>query len=321
MPDFWRRLGAPIAFGALALLTTITMVSDRRAIRDDAADLPWWQAVVLEITVPVQKVLLWPIDAADGAWAGYADLVAVREDNDWLRGRVAELEEANLQFREALVASGNLQRIASMRDDFEVAMLPAEIVGLDVSPWFRSVLVDRGREHGVRSGNPVITDQGVVGLVTATSQSAARTMLLLDRESAIDGIVQRSRARGIVRGRGTGELDFEFVVRGSDVREGDVVITSGMGSVYPKGLRVGVVRSISDPGGRLLQTASLAPAVDFGRLEQLFVMLHRGPTMELLYGAQGDGGVDPEPLQVPSAEVPPGVPGETVASASERPAS
>ena len=319
MPDFWRRLGAPIAFGALALLTTITMVSDRRLVRDDAADLPWWQAVVLEIAVPIQKVLLAPIEAAEGVWAGYVDLVSVREQNEELRDRVAELEEANLQFREALVARGDLQRIAAMRDDFEVAMLPSEIVGLDVSPWFRSVLVDRGREHGVRSGSPVITDQGVVGLVTATSQSAAKTMLLLDRQSAIDGIVQRSRARGIVRGRGTGELEFEFVVRGSDVLEGDVVITSGMGGVYPKGLRIGVVRRISDPGGRLLQTAVLVPAVDFGRLEQVFVMLHRGPAMELLYGAQGDEMLDPEPETSDESRTSDGRT-ETAAAATEPPA-
>lgn len=306
MPDFWRRLGAPIAFGILALLTTITMVSDRRAIREAAAGLPWWQAILLEVTIPVQKVMLAPVDAASSAWTRYVDLVSVRDENERLHERVLELEEANLQYREALVASGNLQRIASMRDDFEAEMLPAEIVGLDVSPWFRSVLIDRGHGHGVRSGSPVLTDQGVVGLVTATSSSAARAMLLLDRQSAIDGVVQRSRARGVVRGRGTGELEFEFVVRGSDVRDGDVVITSGMGGVYPKGLRIGVVRSLADPGGRLLQTAVLAPAVDFGRLEQAFVMLHRGPTMELLYGEPGDPRVEAPPTAVESEPRPVG---------------
>lgn len=316
MPNIWRRLGAPIAFGALALLTIITMVTDRRGIRADARDLPWWQAIVLEVTVPVQRVLLAPVDSAREAWAGYIDLVGVRNQNARLSERIAELEEANLQFREALVASGNLQRIASMRDDFEIPMLPSEIVGLDVSPWFRSVLVDRGGDHGVRSGNPVITDQGVVGLVTATSSNAAKTMLLLDRQSAIDGIVQRSRARGIVRGRGTGELEFEFVVRGSDVREGDVVITSGMGGVYPKGLRIGVIREVADPGGRLLQVAELAPSVDFGRLEQVFVMLRRGPTMDLLFGAAGDA--VPDVLAAPKATpAEPTEPTETAQASAE----
>ena len=112
---------------------------------------------------------------------------------------------------------------------------------------------------------PVISELGLVGLVTATSTRAAKAMLVLDRQSAVDGIVQRSRSRGIVRGRGTDQLDFEFVVRGSNVRIGDIVISSGLGGVYPKGIRIGEVTSVSDPGSELLQTAKLVPAVDFGR--------------------------------------------------------
>jgi rod shape-determining protein MreC len=220
-------------------------------------------------------------------WSSYVALIRVREENDRLRAQIAALREENLQFREALVASERLQRIIAMRDDFETPMLPSEVVGQDVSPWFRSLLLDRGRAHEVRSGMPVITDQGVVGLVTATSEHAGKTMLLLDRQSAIDGIVQRSRARGIVHGTGTDRLEFEFVIRGADVRPGDVVITSGLGGVYPKGLRIGEVIGVSEVGEvDLLQTATLRAAVDVGRIEQVFVMLWRGPTMDLLYGSE-----------------------------------
>ena len=286
MPDLLKRIGAPILFGLLALVAVVTMVSDRRSLAQGGRDLPWWQAVMLEIAVPIQGAVAAPVDGIREMWGDYVALLDVREDNDRLRSRLAELEESNLQYREALVASGHLQQIVSMRDDFEIPMLPSEVVGLDVMPWFRSVLVDRGRSHGVRAGNPVITAEGVVGLVTATSRHAAKTMLLLDRQSAIDGIVQRSRARGIVRGRGTDQLAFEFVVRGGDVKIGDIVITSGLGGVYPKGLRIGEVEELLDPGGGLLQTATLRPAVDFGRLEQVFVMLRRGPTMDLLYESE-----------------------------------
>ena len=159
-------------------------------------------------------------------------------------------------------------------------------MGVDASPWFRSALVDRGQVDGVRAGMPVISEQGLVGLVRATSTTAARTMLVVDRQSAIDGTVQRSRTRGLVRGRGTDQLEFEFVARGHDVEVGDLVMTSGLGGVYPKGLRMGEVVEILDPGSQLMQTALIEPAVDFGRLEQVFVMLRRGPTMELLYGAE-----------------------------------
>ena len=302
---------APVVFVLLCVVTAVTMALDRSPEGPPTSEVPGWQGWLLDVGVPIQRVVAAPFEAVGGLWGNYVALTDVRDENERLRARVRELEDENLQYREALVASGHLQRIAEMRDDFEVPMLPSEIVGLDVSPWFRTALVDRGRHHGVQPGNPVITDEGVVGLVTATSGRAARTMLLLDRQSAIDGIVERSRARGIVRGLGGGALEFEFVVRGSDVQVGDEVITSGMGGVYPKGLRIGVVEDVVDPEGRLLQTAALAPAVDFGRLEQVFVMLRRGEAMELLYDG-AEPGVAGETEAAPQSAV-----GRTVIARSQ----
>jgi rod shape-determining protein MreC len=140
---------------------------------------------------------------------------------------------------------------------------------------------------------PVMVDEGLVGLVSATTPHAARAMLILDRRSAVDTMIERSRARGLVRGLGTGELEFVFMVRGDDVQAGDDVITSGVGGVYPKGIRVGTITSVNADREELLHTAKVKPAVDFGRLEQVFVVLHRGPTMDLLFGG-GDGDL-PEP--------------------------
>jgi cell shape-determining protein MreC len=137
-------------------------------------------------------------------------------------------------------------------------------------------------------------------------------MLVLDRQSAIDGVVQRSRAQGVVRGRGGDKLSFEFVVRGGDVRVGDVVITSGLGGVYPKGLRIGSVVDVPDPGGRLVHEATLQPAVDFGRLEQVFVRLHRGPTTELLYGEN-------TPVNPVEVRLSPAVSSPPAASAADKP--
>jgi len=298
MTEFRSRVF--IAFLAVGLvgIALVNMVVDRRAFGEGGRELSWWSGIVLDAAVPVQKMIAVPFDLARGAWNEYLAVLDVRDENSGLRSRLATVEEENLQLREALVASGRLQRIAEMRDEFEIPMLPAELVGLDVSTWFRSALIDRGRSRGVHAGMPVVSEQsGLVGLVTTTSRSAAKLMLLIDRQSAVDGVVQRSRARGVVRG-GKEALEFEFVARGGDVQAGDVIITSGLDGVYPKGLRIGEVNAVTDPGSRLLQTAALDPAVDFGRLEQVFVMLRRGPTMELLY-ATGDGDA-PDPAESPA---------------------
>jgi rod shape-determining protein MreC len=286
MPEFSSRFRLALLVGVLVALATISMVADQRARRAGRHDMPAWAAPLLDAAVPVQRAMALPVDLMREVWGDYLDLVEVREDNDALRRELAVLREENLQLREALVASGRLARIAEMRDEFEVPMLPAELVASDLSPWFRSVLIDRGRSDGVRSGMPVVSEQGLVGLVTATSGGAAKAMLLLDRQAAIDGTVQRSRTRGTLRGRGDEELEFEFVIREGDVGVGDVVITSGLDGVYPKGLRLGTVTALEPPGSKLMGTAVVAPAVDFARLEQAFVMLRRGPTMELLYRSE-----------------------------------
>ncbi len=280
MREWLFRLRVPLLFSGLVVLALATMAIDRR--RGDE-NLPWWSGTLLEVAVPIQKMVAIPAEAARDLWSHYIHLVDVRAENGDLRDRLARLEEENLQYREALIASGRLERVAAMRDDLPVPMLPAEVVGQDISPWYRSVLLDRGGNDGVRAGMPVVTDRGVVGLVTAASRNATKTMLLLDGQSAIDGVVQRSRAQGVVRGRGGDRLVFEFVVRGDDVQVGDDILTSGLDAVFPKALRIGTVVEIEPGDSELVKTATLRPAVDFGKLEQVFVMLWRGPAMELLY--------------------------------------
>ena len=284
----FERLRIPLLLLLLVALALLAIASDRRALARGSRDSGWLGGFFLEVAAPIQKALSAPVDGVRSAWGNYVALLDLRDENERLRERVAQLQEENLQFREALVESGRLRTIAEMRSEIDVPMRPARVVGMDVSPWYHSVLIDRGRSDGVRAGMPVVTETGVVGIVTATSRNAGRTLLLVDPQGSIDGIVQRSRARGIVRGNGGDGLEFEFFVRGDDVQVGDLVITSGFGGTYPKGLQVGEVVEVHADPTAFVHRAVLRPAVDFGRLEQVFVLLWRGPTLELLYEGEGD---------------------------------
>jgi rod shape-determining protein MreC len=286
MAEFPRRLPLPLIVAGLIAAAVVAMVVDRRGGEGDGRKLPVWLGGLLDLAAPVQRAVGMPLRAFRNGWTQYVALVDTERDNRALSSEVARLTEENVQLREALVASGRLQRIAEMRERYEIPMLPVELVGVDTSPWFHSVLVDRGYDQGVRSGMPVISEQGLVGVVTATAGRSAKAMLVLDRQNAVDGVIQRSRSRGIVRGRGSAGLAFEFVARDSDVVAGDLVVTSGLGGVYPKGLLIGTITEIAEPDEELLQRAMIQPSVDFGRLEQAFVMLRRGPAMELLYSTR-----------------------------------
>ena len=284
MRDLLHRLRLPLLFAGLAVLAAISLFADQRALQAGGRDLSWFSGGLLEVAAPVERVLTAPLVLVRDAYRRYVDLMGVRDENAALRARVASLEQEGLELREALVASGALEQVAALREQLELPMLATEVVGQDVSPWFRSIVLDRGRSHGLRSGMPIVTERGVVGLVTATTPHAARAMLILDRQSAVDGLVQRSRARGIVRGTGGGELELEFTGPPEDVQVGDLVITSGYGGVYPKGVRIGEVISVARDAPYVVRRARVRPAAGFERLERVFAVLWRSPTLELLSG-------------------------------------
>ena len=223
MRELLYRFRVPLLFVALVALTTATMLADRRSLPAGAKDLPFVSGALLDVAVPVQAAISAPFDFVRGLFRRYVALKDLRTENEQLRGRMAQLEEENLQYREALIASERLERIDKMRGETNLPMLPAEVASRELSPWYRSLLIDRGRTHDVHAGMPALTEDGVVGLVTAASPHAARIMLLLDRQSAIDALVQRSRTRGIVRGLGGEELEFEFTAENADVQVGDTL--------------------------------------------------------------------------------------------------
>lgn len=284
MRELLHRLRIPLLFAGLAVLASISIFADQRALQAGGRDLSWFSGSLLEVAAPVQRVLTAPIDLVRGTYRSYVALLGVREENESLRTQVATLQEESLQLREALVASQTLEQVAELRVHLDLPMLATEVVGQDVSPWFRTVVLDRGRGHGLRAGMPIVTESGVVGLVTATTPHAARAMLILDRQSAVDGMLQRSRARGIVRGTGKAELELEFTGPPEDVQVGDLVITSGYGGVYPKGVRIGEVVSVAPEAPYLVRRAKLRPAANFEKLERVFALLWRSPTLELLSG-------------------------------------
>ena len=137
-------MAAPLVLAGFFLLALVAMISDRGARRSEAREMPWWEGFFVDTMVLGHKVVAAPVDGVSSVWNGYIDLVGVREQNAQLKSRVADLEEELLQYREALVTSGHLQRIAEMRKDHELPMLPSEVVGFDSGPVFRSVLLDRG---------------------------------------------------------------------------------------------------------------------------------------------------------------------------------
>jgi rod shape-determining protein MreC len=133
----------------------------------------------------------------------------------------------------------------------------------------------------------VVSPGGVVGRVVSTSPNAARVLLLEDPSSGVDVLVQRSRARGIVEGSLNGGCQLKYVKHREDLRVGDLVATSGLDGIFPRGVAVGTISRLSREEGGLFQTAEVEPAVDFNKLEE--VMVVEAPENEVPPEASQDG--------------------------------
>jgi rod shape-determining protein MreC len=151
-------------------------------------------------------------------------------------------------------------------------MITAEVIGRDPSSWFRSVTINKGEMDGVNRGMAVISPDGVIGQVLKTSLHYATVLLITDYNSAFDAIVQRTRSKAIVEGKEENRCQLKYLLRTEDVVVGDMVITSGLGGKFPKGLRVGEIQRVEKKGYGVFQQAELVPSVDFTKLEEVLVI-------------------------------------------------
>jgi rod shape-determining protein MreC len=270
LSELLRRFRFALCYFALASLCALGMAS-----REGPAELGFAPRLVLNLTLPLERMVTIPLSELRGVWGDYMALVGVREENERLRGRLARAEEENHQYREAILSSERFQKLSGFRAQREIPMVPANVIHQDLSPWFQSLIIDQGAAAGIRPGMPVITDSGVVGLVSGTTPGASKVLLVVDPQSRVDAYVERTRARGTVRGTSGHQCDFEYVLRDENIEEGDLLLTSGLGTVYPKGLVVGRVASVDRKTSGLFLGAKIVPAVDFTRLEEVFVILEQ----------------------------------------------
>lgn len=218
-----------------------------------------------------------PVRGAAEVWGDYIYLVRVKRENDRLMAENARLRSEAARHRSEFEENRRLRRLLQLRVETPGELYAAEVIARDTSPFFRVTRLaitseDRTR---LRSGQPVITADGLVGQVARVFGGYADVLLSVDSRSAVDVMVERSGARGIVRG--TGERDryaakVEYLQRTDDVRVGDAVVTSGLGCRFPAGLLVGRVAAVTRREFGLYQEVELAPAVNFSRLSEVLVL-------------------------------------------------
>jgi rod shape-determining protein MreC len=267
----FRRYGILLAVLLVSLL--LLTVQTRGGGTGRAGEL-----IALVVT-PVQSLLVRVHRGAVGFWANYLDWKQVRRENITLREENEQLRVQALQTGDTREENARLRRLLALKDRLPLATVTGEVIGREAGGWVRSLTINRGRGDGIAQQTPVIVPSGLVGRVVQVHRGAAVVQLLNDPASTVGAVVQRTRTAGLVEGDAGGAVRFKFMARdGATVAPGDLVVTSGLGTLFPKGLPVGRVVRIEDKGSALFHFAVLAPVVDFSRVEE--VLLVTGQTTQ-----------------------------------------
>jgi rod shape-determining protein MreC len=262
-------------FIILLLLAALVLMSLRAKQRKG---IEFFDALLMEVCSPFQKASTAVIRTVRGTFQQYVFLVNLEKENRRLKQKVAELETENHYMEEMKLANERLRQLLQFRAKDSPSMVGAEVIGQDPSSWFKSVTIDKGEGDGVKQGMAVVSSTGVIGQILKTAPHYATVLLITDYNSAVDSIVQRTRAKAIVEGKGENRCQLKYLLRTEEVAVGDAVVTSGLGGNFPKGLMVGEVKKVDKKGHGVFQYAELVPRVDFAQLEEVFVIMEPVPS-------------------------------------------
>ncbi len=269
----------PVPLLGAAVLLHLSIIS---AQVTTASGLPLLQAVAFGAVAEVQRLAVATAGSVADTWRHYVALRGAQEENSRLRTALQQ-RELRLQEERALAQqAAGLRRLLELKAAAPVSTTAADIIGASGTSGYRSILINKGRQDGVEADMAILSPDGVVGRVAQAGLHTAKVQLLIDRTAAIGAMVERSRAQGVVMGSGDQSLQLQYVSGLADVRQGDLVVSSGIDGVYPQGFVIGTV-DLVDRGPVSYREIRVRPAVDVTRLEQVLVVTSptRPPTDEM----------------------------------------
>jgi rod shape-determining protein MreC len=225
------------------------------------------------ITTPVQTVLARINRATVGVWGTYRDWKNVRSENRRLREEAQRLRVEALRVTETDAENQRLRRLLMLKESLPLETVAGEIIAREWGGWVRSLTINRGRGDSVARLSAVIAPDGLVGRVVDVRATSSIVQVLTDPASTVGAHIVRTRTPGIVEGEARGTLRFKYMARdGGGMQIGDLVVTSGLGGLFPGGIPIGRVRTIDDRGAALFSYAQLTPAVDFARIDEVLLL-------------------------------------------------
>lgn len=258
-----------VLLGLLALFSSVAPTHrDFSSVESGAADG----------LLPVFSVLTSIKNGMSAWWNHYIYLIDTQQENDRLQKKIEQLQEENNHLKETALTYARLEKLQNLKMIPPVPVQVGQVVGRNPGPFIQLLFINKGRKDGLVRGMPVILPQGVVGRLEKISSHYAEVLLLNNPGFAVDCLTQRTRVQGILTGiPGDSHCQMKYVEGTSDVKPGDVIITSGLDQLFPKGLILGRVLKVLPQAKGNFPFIQILPEVSFSQIEEVQVITKKPP--------------------------------------------
>jgi rod shape-determining protein MreC len=229
--------------------------------------------IVTEVIAPVQEGLSNSKKNLSSLWNNYLSIVNTSKENTILKKQISRLESDLTSVEEMRKENLRLKRLLSFSDEQPSRKIMAQVVGWDSANEFKVIRLNKGTKHGIKAMAPVVTDHGLVGYVYRATESYSDVLTILDQNNRVDIVIERTRTHGIVEGVFNFKCALKYITRNEPVEVGDKLITAGVGGIYPKGLKVGMITDITKENFGMTLSIEVVPSVDFDKLEEVLVLI------------------------------------------------
>ncbi|MFH1783970.1 MAG: rod shape-determining protein MreC [bacterium] len=271
MSFFWYQHKVSIIFVLLAVLSVGMLTFPQ------ASCLNRTRSLFIYLFAPSQEITTKLAQNTTGFWDNISALVNAREENTELHEAIQLLKNNNNKLEEDLKEYERLKKLLQLKESLPYSTTVARVIARSPGEIFTTVIIDKGKKDGIGVNMPVVSyyldTQGVVGKVLQVTNEASTVLLLTNPLSKISAVVSRTRFDGLIEGIGESQRCLlNYVPIHGDVRQGDVIITSGKGSLFPEGILIGKVRNVNINEGELYKSADVELVIDLGKLEEVLVV-------------------------------------------------
>ncbi|MEI7590268.1 MAG: rod shape-determining protein MreC [Deltaproteobacteria bacterium] len=226
-----------------------------------------------EMATPVRRAFNAVGGGIENVWKRYVFLVSLVDENERLKKEKEALFEKLLQYKEWQFEAQRLQKLLSIKEVQQTKHIGARVVSIELTPFLKTITIDQGIIAGVSIGMPVVSPQGIVGKIIEAAWHSSRVLLITDYRSNIDAVSQEGRISGVLQGYSYRQCILKYVPLTDNIKQNDILITSGIDKIYPKGMLLGRVTFVEKKESGLFQHIEITPAVDYQKLEEVVILV------------------------------------------------